>query len=160
MVEPLGWVALGLLALAVVGAVVPLLPGALLSFGGVVLYWSSTGYTEPSTPVVVVLSLVALGTAAVDYFGGAIAARAGGASLLSTALASVVGVALLFVTGPVGLVLGITVTVFVVEFARNRDAKESARTTLYAAAGVLASTVVQVLATLSLLVAMLVVAFL
>jgi hypothetical protein len=160
MVEPLGWVALALLALAVVGAVVPLLPGALLSFGGVVLYWSSTGYTEPSTTVVVVLSLVALGTAAVDYFGGAIAARAGGASLLSTALASVVGVALLFVTGPVGLVLGITVTVFVVEFARNRNAKESARTTLYAAAGVLASTVVQVLATLSLLVAMLVVAFL
>ena len=159
MVEPLGWVALGLLVLAVVGAVAPLLPGALLSFAGIVLYWFSTGYTSPSTLVVVVLSLVALGTAAVDYFGGALAARAGGASTLSTVLASVVGVVLLFLTGPVGLILGVGATVFAVEYWRNRDARGSARATLYAVAGILASTVVQVLTTLSLLVAMLFVAF-
>ncbi|MFD1515596.1 DUF456 domain-containing protein [Halomarina rubra] len=159
MVEPLGWVAIALLALAVVGAVVPLLPGALLSLAGILLYWFSTGYAEPSTTVLVVLSAVALGTAALDYFGGALAARVGGASLLSTALASLVGLAMLFLTGPVGLILGVTVTVFVVEYVRNRDVRTSARTTLYAAAGVLASTVVQVLTTLSLLVAMLVVVF-
>jgi uncharacterized protein YqgC (DUF456 family) len=159
MVEPLGWVALGLLVLAVAGAVLPLLPGALLSFAGIVLYWFSTGYTEPSTSVVVVLSVVALGTAAVDYFGGALAAKAGGASTLSTILASVVGVVLLFLTGPVGLILGVAGTVFAAEYWRNRDATKSAQATLYAVVGILASTVAQVLATLSLLVAMLVVAF-
>ncbi|MFC5973373.1 DUF456 family protein [Halomarina salina] len=159
MVEPLGWIALGLLVLAVVGAVAPLIPGALLSFAGILLYWYSTGYASPSTYVVVVLSLVALGTAAVDYFGGALAAKAGGASTLSTLVASVVGIVLLFLTGPVGLILGVTVSVFVVEYWRNRDARQSARATLYAAIGILASTVVQVLTTLSLLVAMLFVAF-
>ncbi|MWG33084.1 DUF456 domain-containing protein [Halomarina oriensis] len=159
MVEPLGWLALGLLVLAVAGAFLPLLPGALLSLTGILLYWFSTGYTDPSTAVVVVLSLVALGTAAVDYFGGALAARAGGASTLSTLLASVVGVVLLFVTGPVGLILGVAGTVFAAEYWRNRDATESAQATLYAVVGILASTVAQVLVTLSLLVAMLVVAF-
>jgi hypothetical protein len=159
MVEPLGWVALGLLVLAVVGAVAPLVPGALLSFVGILLYWVSTGYADPSTPVLVVLSLVALGTAAVDYFGGALAAKAGGASTLSTLLASVVGVVLLFLTGPIGLIVGVGVTVFGVEFWLNRDPKQSARATLYAAVGILASTVMQVLTTFSLLVAMLFVAF-
>lgn len=159
MVEPLGWLALGLLVVAVAGAVLPLVPGALLSFAGILLYWFSTGYTEPSTTVLVVLSLVALGTAAVDYFGGALAAKAGGASTLSTLLAAIVGVVLLFLTGPVGLILGVAGTVFAAEYWRNRDAAKSARATFYAVVGVLASTVAQVLATLSLLAAMLVVAF-
>lgn len=105
------------------------------------------------------LAAVALGTALLDYFGGALAAKAGGASTLSTLVASVVGIVLLFLTGPVGLIVGVGVTVFAVEYWRNSDAKQSARATLYAAVGVLASTVVQVLTTLSLLAAMLFVAF-
>lgn len=160
MVEPLGWLALGLLVLGVVGAVLPLLPGALSSLAGVLLYWYSTGYTEPGALVLVALVLVGLVTLAVDYFGGAASAKAGGASTTTTVVAAAVGVVLLFVAGPAGLVVGVAATVFVVEFARDQDARQSGRAAAYAAVGVLASTVVQALLTLSMLVAMLLVAFL
>lgn len=160
MVEPLGWLALGLMAVAVAGTVLPLVPGALLSLVGVYLYWYSTEFADPGTVVLVGLTLVGLFTLAVDYFGGAAAAGVGGASTTTVAIASLVGIVLLFVAGPVGLVGGVAATVFVVEFARNSDARRSGRAALYAAVGIFASAVAQILLTLSMLVAMLFVAFL
>ncbi|WP_435184573.1 DUF456 family protein [Halobellus sp. EA9] len=158
--DPFAWLALGLAAFAVVGAALPLLPGGALSVAAVALYWWSTGYADPSLPVVVALVAVGLLTMAVDYFGGAIAARAGGASLATTAAAVVVGVVLLFVAGPVGFVFGLAATVFAVEFAQHADAEAGLRVALYSTVGVLASTVAQVLLTGSVLVALaLVVAF-
>lgn len=150
--DVLALVAIALAVVGVVGTVAPLVPGALLSLSGVLLYWWSTGYADPSLPVLVTLVFVGVLTLVVDYFGGAIAARAGGASSLTTGAAVVVGVVLLFVTGPVGFLLGIALTVFAVEFYRNNDAEGSARAALYATAGVLASTVVQVLLTGAMLV--------
>lgn len=158
MVELLGLVALGLMVVAVAGTVLPLVPGALLSLVGVYLYWYSTGFAEPGVILLVALTLVGLLTLAVDYFGGAAAAGAGGASTTTVAVAALVGFVLLFVAGPIGLVAGVAVTVFVVEFARNSDARQSGRAAVYAAVGVLASAVAQILLTLSMLVAMLFVA--
>lgn len=148
------WLALGLAALAVVGAALPLLPGGALSVGAVLLYWWSTGYADPSLPVVVGLVAVGLLTMAVDYFGGAIAARAGGASAVTTAVAVLVGLVLLFVAGPVGFVVGLAATVFAVEFAQHADTEASLRVALYSTVGVLASTVAQVVLTGAILVAL------
>jgi hypothetical protein len=152
------WVGLALVAGGVIGSVLPLIPGGLLSVGGVLVYWWATGYAEPS--VLLVAALVAVGLAAtlVDYAGGAIAARAGGASLVTTAVAVLVGLILLLVAGPIGFVVGLAATVFVVEFAQHADAEAGLRVALYATVGVLASTVVQVLLTGSILVVMVLVA--
>ena len=156
--EPLAWVAVAVAAAGVVGSILPLVPGGLLSVAGVLGYWWASGYAEP--PVLLVAALVGVGVLAtlVDYAGGAIAARAGGASLATTAAAVLVGVVLLFVAGPLGFVLGLAATVFVIEFAQHADAEASLRVALYATVGVLASTVVQVLLTGSILVAMVLVA--
>lgn len=152
MVTLLGWVALALLVVGVVGSVAPLVPGALASLAGVYLYWWSTGYADPGPVVLAALTLVGLLTLAVDWGGGAMAARAGGASALTTGVAAAVGVVLFFVTGPVGLLVGVAGTVFALEFYRNQNAQQSARAALYATVGVLASNVVQVLLTGSMLV--------
>lgn len=157
--EPLTWVAIALVAAGVVGSVLPLIPGGVLSIAGVAVYWWSTGYTEPSTLLVATLVGVGLLATLVDYAGGAIAARAGGASLATTAAAVLVGLVLLFVAGPVGFLVGIAATVFAVEFAQHADAEAGLRVALYATVGVLASTVVQVVLTGSVLVALLVVIF-
>ena len=90
---------------------------------------------------------------AVDWFGGAVAARVGGASMATTALAGGVGLVLLFVAGPLGVLLGVAGTVFALEYYRNRDAPASGRTALYATVGMLGSALVQVLLTGSMLVA-------
>ena len=156
--DPLAWLGLGLVAAGVVGSVLPLVPGGLLSVAGVSVYWWSTGYAEPS--VFLVAALVAVGVLAtvVDYAGGAIAARAGGASLLTTGVAVVVGLVLLLVAGPIGFLVGLAATVFAVEFLRNADAEAGLRVALYTTVGVLASTVVQVLLTGSVLVVLVLVA--
>mgnify|MGYP000494631295 FL=1 len=152
--EPLTWLALGLVAFGVLGAVLPLVPGGLLSVVGVLVYWWSTGYAEPSVLLVAVLVGVGLLTMLVDYFGGAIAARAGGASAVTTAAAVLVGLVLLLVAGPIGFVLGLAATVFAVEFAQHADAEAGLRVALYSTVGVLASTVVQVVLTGSVFVAL------
>ncbi len=160
MVALYGWAALALLVLGVVGSVLPLLPGGLLSLAGVYLYWWASGFAAPGPLVLVSLTLLGLLAVAADYGGGAVAARAGGGSYLSTGLAAVVGFLLALFTGPVGLVVGVAVTVFAVEFARNRDAETSGRTALYATVGVLASSVVQILFTATMLVVFVLAVFL
>lgn len=157
MVSALAWVALALAALGVVGSVLPAVPGATLSLAGVLLYWWSTGYTDPSLGVLVGFALVALVATLVDVAGSAVAVRVGGASPLTAAVALVAGLVLGLVTGPVGFVLGVAGAAFAVEFYRTGESEASTRAALYATAGVLGSAVVQVLLTLSLLAALVVV---
>ncbi|GAA0457151.1 DUF456 domain-containing protein [Halococcus dombrowskii] len=151
------WLVVGSLALlvvGVVGSVVPLVPGTLSSLVGVYLYWWTSGYTEPGPLLLAALTVVGVLALVADYFGGAVSARAGGASMVTTTLAAIVGIALFFVVGPLGIVLGVAGTVFAVEFYRHRDPERSLRAALYAAVGVLASTVVQLLVTVTMLVAL------
>ncbi|UPV76486.1 DUF456 family protein (plasmid) [Halorussus limi] len=144
-------VAVALLLAGVVGSVVPVVPGAGLSLAGIYLYWWASGYATPGLVTLAGFTLVGLTAIAADQLGGALAASAGGASAKTTALATVVSVPLLFVAGPVGMVLGIAATVFAAEFYRTRNAGRGARAAAYAAVGVLGSAVVQLIVTLSLL---------
>ena len=153
MVDVVLLVALALLIAGVVGSIVPAMPGALLSLAGVYLFWWSSGFVSPGPALLVALTLVGLLTVAVDYLGGAIAARAGGASMKTTALAAVVGFVLFFVAGPIGILVGIAATVFLAEYYRSQDARASGQAALFATVGVLASTAMQVLLTLTMLVA-------
>ena len=153
MVDTFLVVALALLVAGVVGSVVPAMPGALLSLVGVYLYWWSSGFASPGPVLLVALTLVGVITIAVDYLGGAVSARMGGASLRTTALAAVVGFALFFVAGPVGILVGIATTVFLAEYYRSQDARASGRAAAFATVGILASTIVQALLTVSMLVA-------
>jgi uncharacterized protein YqgC (DUF456 family) len=149
-------VAVGLLVAGVVGSVLPLVPGGLLSTVGVVYYWWGGGDLAP----LAVALLVGLGTVviAVDWLGGAISARAGGASLSTTAAAAVAGIALAVVLGPFGLVAGIFAVVFALEYRRHGDVDSGTRTAAYATAGILLSTGMQVLLTATMLGVFLVVA--
>ncbi|MFC6864984.1 DUF456 family protein [Halomicroarcula sp. GCM10025817] len=150
--------AFALLVGAVVGSLVPQVPGALLSLAGVLLYRYATG--EPGTLLLAGLVLVAVLTWVVDVAGGAVAARVGGASNLTAVVAGIVGLVLFFLTGPLGIILGVTATVFLVEFRRQQDARKGAKAALVTTVGMLASGIVQALLTGSILVTMVVVALL
>lgn len=157
MVDVFLVVALLLLVAGVVGSLLPAVPGAGLSVLGVYLYWWSTDFTTPGLAVLLALTFLGVLTMAVDYFGGAIAARAGGASLVTTGLAAIVGIVLLFVTGPLGMILGIAGTVFAVEYVQHRDARAGGRAAVYATVGFLASTAMQFVLTATMLVAFVVI---
>ncbi len=146
-------VALLLMVLAVAGSFTPVLPGALLSIAGILVYWWSTGYTSPGTFFLAAFILTGLTAALVDYFGGALAARAGGASSRTSLAAGMVGLLLFFVAGPVGILVGIAGTVFLREYMRTGEREKSLRAAAYSTAGVLGSAVVQFMVTVSLLLA-------
>lgn len=142
-------VAVLVLVVAVVASVVPLVPAGLVSMVGVGYYWYVTGDPGP----LVLAGLLGLGllTLVVDWLGGALSARVGGASLRTTAVAAVVSLPLLFVFGPLGVVLGVAGTVFVFEYRRHGDAEAGLRTAGYATVGLLASTAMQVVLTVLIL---------
>lgn len=151
---PLAWVSIGLLVAGVIGSAVPGIPGALLSIAGVLTFWWQSGYADPPLLVLVGLVLVGVLALAVDLFAGMVGARAGGASTTTTLVAGVVGFALFFVAGPVGVLAGVGGTVFALELRASADVAASTRAAVYTSAAVLASTVVQVLLTLAILFAM------
>ncbi|WP_254524097.1 DUF456 domain-containing protein [Natrinema caseinilyticum] len=160
MVDLVTVLAIALLLGGIVGAAAPMVPSGLLSLTGLALYWWATGFTELSVLTFAVLVSLGVLTALIEFFGGSIAARAGGASWLTTAVAAIVGLILMVVTGPLGLVVGLFGTVFALEFVRNGELEGSTRSAVYTTIGILASTAVQVLLTTSILFGFVVAVFL
>jgi hypothetical protein len=146
-VDALVVLALGLCVLAVVGSLLPLVPGAAFSVAGVLLYWWQTGYADPGPFVLAGLLGLALLALVLDWFGGAVSASAGGASMTTTLAAAVVALPLTLVAGPLGLFLGVAGTVFAFDYYESRDPEGSARVALYTTVGMLASAVAQALLT-------------
>ena len=142
------------LTFAVVSAFLPGFPTGLLSLVGIGIYWWGSGFTSPGTAVLVVLVAVSLLAVAADWFAGAVAANVGGASLLTTALAGLVGLALLFVTGPIGMVVGSAAVVFALEYRKHRDVRSSATAAGAYVVGFFASALVQALLAFSVLLAL------
>ena len=155
MVEVVTIAAVISVVLGVLGSVLPMLPGAPLSLAGVYLYWWASGYADPGLLVLVGLTALGLLAIVAEYAGGAVSATFGGAARSTVLVATVVGIIALFLSGPLGLVVGVAGTVFCAEFYRHRDPQQGARAAGYAVIGVLASSVVQVLLTVTILVAFL-----
>jgi len=155
MVELMLVAAVGLLIGGIIGSVVPFVPAGLVSLAGV---WSYVVFgSQPVGPLAVVsLTLAGLAAVVFEHFAGPIAARASGASTEVTIASAVGGALMLFVLGPIGIVVGAVGTVLLLELWRGTDPRQAVRRSLYTAAGVLASTVLQILLTLSILVGFLV----
>jgi uncharacterized protein YqgC (DUF456 family) len=153
-VAPLVVLAFALLVGGVVGSVVPILPGGILSLVGVFVYWFASGYSEPGLLILSGVVFVALTAVVVDWLSGAISAKAGGASLRTTVIATVVGLVGMVGAGPVGFLVGTAGTVFVLTFVEGDDVETSARAAGVTLVGMLTSNVLQFLLTAGVLVVM------
>jgi uncharacterized protein YqgC (DUF456 family) len=140
--DALTLVALSLLALGVLGSAIPSVPGPLVSLAGVVAYALGGGTAIGS---VVLGALVVVGVVAVvaDWPAGTLAAKYGGASWTASILGSVVGFVAFLATGPLGLIVGLAGTVFLVE-AYRENTEHATRAAAYSTLGALGSVVVQV----------------
>lgn len=152
MVELVLLAAIALLIVGVIGSVVPLVPSGLVSLAGV---WTYVLFgSEPVGPLLVaVLTLTALLAAVFEHLGGPIAAKASGASNQVMVASTIGGLLLLFVLGPIGIIIGVVGTVFLLELKGGTEVEIAAKRSVYTGAGVLASSAVQVLLTLSILAA-------
>ena len=134
-------VAIVMMVAGMVGSVLPAVPAGGFSLAGVWVY--ALFGSEPLGA----LTLAAVGTVVVDHVGGPVAARLGGSSNRTAVIAGIVGVVLLFVLGPVGIIVGVVGTVFALELSEGADAETAARRAVYTAAGVLGSALAQLLLT-------------
>jgi uncharacterized protein YqgC (DUF456 family) len=115
------WVLCGaLIVLGLAGTVLPLLPGTLLVWGGVVLGAWIDDFTRVGTTTVVVVTVLALLAWGLDYVAGLMGAQKAGASkqaLLGAAVGTVVG---LFM-GLVGVLFMPLVGAAVGEYLARKD---------------------------------------
>lgn len=144
-----------LAAIGVLGALLPLLPGPLLSVGGVLLYWWGTGYTDPGPVVLSGFLLVGVVGLLADVLGGAVGASLAGGSRWAMVLAALAGLILIPVAGPLGVLLGVAGVTFVVAYRETTDVRSGLRAAAGATLGLLASVVVQFVLTLGMFVALL-----
>jgi len=156
--DPVVLLAFALLVGGVVGSVAPVVPGGLLSLAGVGTYWWATG--EPAPLLLSGLVLLAVLALAADWFAGAVAAKASGASTLTTVVATALGIAGLAVAGPVGFLLATGGAVFALELGRGNGLAHSARAAGVTLLGMFASGAFQALMTTGVLVVMVAVALL
>lgn len=155
MVELVTTLALVLMAAGVAGSFLPLLPAGLLSLAGVYLYYLAAPAGAPSLSPWLLAGLTVVGvlTALLEQFGGAIASRAGGAETTTTVAAALASVLLLFLVGPLGVVVGTVGVVLAAELSRGKEPRTAAVAAVWTAGGILASSVAQFLLTLSMLAA-------
>jgi hypothetical protein len=132
-----------LLVGGVIGSAIPSLPGPLVSLAGIVVYVLGGG-SDVGTLTLFALAVVGVAAVVADWLAGSIAAKYGGASWTASILGAVVGFVLLFVVGPVGVILGLAGTIFLVE-AYRKDAQHATRAAVYSTIGALGSIVVQVI---------------
>lgn len=137
--------AFGLLVAGIVGSAIPKVPGPLISLGGVYAYWWGTGYAEPSTlllgSITVLVGLAVLG----GFVEEIIAARMGGASTRNATIAGVVGFVCFLVLGPIAMLVGTAIAVFILEYRRQHDARAGATAALAVVLATIGSTIIQIL---------------
>lgn len=143
-----------LAALGILGAFLPLLPGPLLSVGGVLLYWGGTGYTDPGPVVLGGFLLVGIVAVIADVLGGAVGASLGGGGRWAMVLAAIAGLVLVPIAGPLGVLLGVAGVTFVVAYRETADVRTGLQAAAGATLGLLASVVVQVVLTVGMFLAL------
>ena len=104
--EPIWWLAVAVMAVGLVGTVVPALPGIVLVFAGVLLYAVVTGFAVVGVGHLVAFGALTALAMALDLLANLLGARAFGASrwgIIGAALGIFVGLVL---GGPLGLIVG------------------------------------------------------
>jgi hypothetical protein len=136
-------VALALIAIGVIGTVLPALPGAVLVFGGIALAAWIDGYARISALTLVVLALMTTLAWATDFVAGALGAKKAGASpwaIVGAAVGTLAGV----FTGLWGLLFMPLAGAAIGQYAAERDLKRAGKVGLATWIGTLVGTAVKV----------------
>ena len=116
----------GLVAAGVAGTLLPVLPGAPLVFGGLLLAAWIDGFQRVGVPTLVLLGILTIATFAVDIVAASLGAKRVGASraaLTGAALGTVLGLGL----GIVGVLVGPFVGAVAGELYARRDVRQAGR---------------------------------
>ena len=138
------WVlAVVMIATGVVGTVLPVLPGTVLVFAGILLGAWIDDFTRVSGTMLAVIGVVAVLAWATDYVAAALGAKKAGASRLALIGAAIGTVAGVF-TGLFGLLFMPLIGAAVGEYMAQRDVHRASRVGIATWVGLLVGTAVKV----------------
>ena len=132
-----------IMAVGLLGAVLPLVPGPPIVWLGALYYAWRTGWTEVGWPILIVLLLLAIVGSTADLWMGYLGASKGGASIWSTLASLVGGLVGLIVFSVPGAIIGSIGAIAVVEYLRHRDWRKVMRASGGFVVGWLLATVVE-----------------
>ena len=124
-----------MIAVGLVGVVVPLLPGMLLVYGAIVV-WAIVGHSVASWATLAIVTVVVAATIAVKYFWPVRRMRRAELSASTLLAGGVLGVIGFFVIPVFGLVIGFVLGVYLAELLRRRDYRRAWASTVHAVKGV------------------------
>lgn len=132
-----------LIAVGIVGTVVPVLPGLWLIWGACLLYGIVAGFGTPGLVAMVLLTVVAVAGSVAVYAIPSRRAERAGVSLPGRAFAVALAVVGFFVIPVVGAPLGFALGILLAAFVQTRDWREAGESTLATIKGMLAASGVQ-----------------
>jgi uncharacterized protein YqgC (DUF456 family) len=147
------WVIVGaLVVVGFVGLFVPILPGIVFIFAGLLLGAWIDNFALVSETTMIIIGLITLMAWAVDFFGSYFTAKKAKASKLAL-LGTLIGALFGILAGVVGLIVGPIIGAAVGEYIARRNSSDATRVGIAAGLGfVLALVVKLVLATIVLLI--------
>jgi uncharacterized protein YqgC (DUF456 family) len=136
----LGAVVAILMLLGIVGAVLPILPGAPLILAGALVHAIATGFTPIGPGRLAILAVLGALAWALEHLASIIGVRRAGGGRAAVA-GAVVGLLVGFAVAPIGLLLGPILGAIAGELLSGRPPRESVRAGIGAALGVLTGVV-------------------
>jgi len=130
MMEIIVSILVGLMMLiGLLGSIIPFLPDVVLIWVGALIYGLAVGWGQSGGWLFGVISVLGLIGLLSDAWVSGAGARQGGATVLTTLGGLVIGLVALFMTGPLGFLVGILLGTFVLEYARHQDPELALRAT-------------------------------
>lgn len=133
------------------GIILPVLPDMILIWGSALLYGLLVGWGEYGGWLFAGISVLALVGLLADAWVSGLGARKGGASFWSSLGGLLAGIIGLFVAGPLGLIGGMLLGIFVIEYWIHRDPDRALRATLGMGVGYGASFIVKIFLALAMI---------
>ena len=135
--------AIAVMAVGVVGILIPLVPGMLLTWVAALLYVIVNGFDTLSIFSFVIITVVAVVTGTADFWLPILGAKQTGASGRSLIAGTLGGIAGTFVFPVVGTVIGYAGAILIAEYLTHRDWQLALKAALGGAAGWGLATAVQ-----------------
>lgn len=128
----------------IIGTVLPVLPGSILVFAGIITYGFMTGFEGLSTYFFILEFIVLLITFLIDFLATAASTRKFGGSKKASVGAVIGTIAGLIILGPLGIIIGPFLGASAAELLYGTDINQAVRSGFGSLIGILGGTLIKV----------------